>query len=145
MKARAVGNITGIIISIMPCWSRLLLSGQKNIELRKKFPLVSNIPIIIYSTAPVSAIEGRALLRRSYSASPDDLWNMVADGCGVTRYQYNAYFHDARTAVALFLVDLEQLVQPIHLSHLRATFGFRPPVSWRRAKSEEVFMLHKDN
>lgn len=95
---------TVAMIALHPTYWDMYRDGSKIWELRK----ITHSPrgvdgLVIYVTAPVSLIVGEVDLVRCHSAYVDDLWDIVKDGCGITRKQYDRYYqgHDMARAYRL--------------------------------------------
>lgn len=89
------------MIALRPQYWEMCRAGSKIWELRK----VTHSPrcvdgLVIYATAPVSRIVGEVDLVGTHVGYVDDVWEIVKTGCGITRDQYDQYYHNQETAIA---------------------------------------------
>lgn len=132
-----------IILSVKPIWADKILSGEKTIELRRRFMKPSRYPItaFLYSSSPTKALVGVANIEGILIGPPEELRIRVQSGACVIEDQYRAYFEGADEAVALMLTAPIRLGRPISLAELRSFSGFSPPMSWRRIKPAELDLV----
>ncbi len=132
-----------IILSVKPIWADKILSGEKTIELRRRFmkPLRYPITAYLYSSSPAKALVGVATIEDILIGPPEELRVRVQSRACVIEDQYRAYFDGADEAVALILTAPVRLGYPISLAELRSFSGFSPPMSWRRIKPPELDLV----
>ncbi|MBF0375058.1 MAG: hypothetical protein HQL39_16780 [Alphaproteobacteria bacterium] len=131
-----------IVLSVRPVWAILITAGSKTVELCRKFPKFSGpVTALLYSTGPVKAMVGVVTIDDTVILPPAALWPRVSDRACVTEDQYRAYFCGTEEACALFLGAVRALTKPISLEQLRSSADFVPPMSWRRAKPEEIDLM----
>ena len=119
-----------LLLSIKPQFAEKILIGEKTVELRKSFPNKINNGdyLLIYVTSPEKVVKGICVIDNIISKSPESLWNQVKDEIGITKSEYEAYYHDCRIAHGIVLKDVELFDKPIQLSELRRIFpNFNPP------------------
>jgi predicted transcriptional regulator len=128
---------TTVLISIKPHYARLIESGQKRAEFRRRFPkALTSGRAIFYVSSPARRIELTARIITVRRAAPQQLWREFAAIGGTTRADFDAYFGAARQGVALILDQAVTFHPPIALDDARLrSIGFRPPqslaiVSW---------------
>jgi predicted transcriptional regulator len=122
---------TTVLISVKPHYVRLIETGEKRVEFRRRFPReVGGGRAIFYVTTPVRRIEMVARITGVVRATPAALWRAFGEIGGTTRAAFDAYFAGARVGVALVLEEVRVLRPGIGLAdpRLRAA-GFRPPQS----------------
>jgi len=136
-----------MLISIRPRHVDRILDGSKTIELRRTRPLV--VPgqqMLIYATTPTAAIVARCRLRAVETSVPLEVWLRHHARLGVSRAEFDAYYSDAKSAVALHLEHVEPLLQPVTLGALRARRRFQPPQTWHfLAREAAELMLGQAN
>lgn len=127
-----------IILSIKPKWANLILSGEKKVELRRTFSKKVGLGtiVIIYASAPVSAIIGTVKLKAIESNVPENIWKKYGRAAMTTQLEFSDYFKGKDIGVALIFSQPVQL-RKISLETLRKTHKFTPPVSWRFLKEDE--------
>lgn len=134
-----------IVISVKPKWAKLIMSGEKKVELRKSFS--KSVPLgstaIIYASAPMSAIIGTIKLKKIDVDKLESLWNEYAIWTMATRDEFFDYFKGKETGVAL-IVEQPIKQHEKSLKELRKNYNFTPPVSWRYLKETETKLIHKE-
>ena len=132
-----------LLLSINPRFARMILRGEKTVELRRRAPRCSTeFWIALYATAPERAMIGVVRAREVIVGSPDGLWADVEDGCGLGREEYRSYYEGATRAVGIRLSDPIPLMEPIPLDRLRRSWPeFRPPRSFAYLAEERVHEL----
>lgn len=121
-----------LVISIKPENARLIESGCKHVEFRRRFSerLIST-RAMFYVSSPVKAFRFAATISSLIKSTPDVLWRQFKHLGGTTRSAYNQYFSDTSSGYALLLSDVESLPTPISLRDPSLqTIGFRPPQSY---------------
>lgn len=127
------------IISIKPWYANAILNGTKTVELRRRIP---SIPIgtrlWIYSTLPIGAVIGTAIVEKIVKDHPENLWNSYQDQVGVSYSDFQEYFLGTNQAVALILTAV-QCGTPIDIGQLRLVRkGFHPPQVLSRISNYEA-------
>ena len=120
-----------LLVSIKPHYARLIESGQKRVEFRRRVPRrFTSGRAIFYVTAPVQAIALTARVTAVHRGAPSALWRRFADVAGTEPRAFADYFAGAGEGVALVLEEVRALRSPIALAdpRLRAVH-FRPPQS----------------
>lgn len=127
-----VADVTSLpfVLSIRPTYVQRILSGDKTIELRRRFPSVLDRMALIYSTSPVQAIVATARLHAVQPLRVSQLWRIYGRDAAVTRAEFDAYFDGTDVGCALMLRDVVRLQNPMHLTDLAEKFEFSPPQSY---------------
>lgn len=112
------------MIPLHPQYWDMYRDGSKIWELRK----VSHSPrgvdgLVIYATAPVSRIVGEVDLVSTHVGYVDDVWDVVKDGCGITREQYDRYYQGRDIAKAYRIGNVFEYTPS--LGELFAPQGYR--------------------
>jgi predicted transcriptional regulator len=133
-----------LLLSIHPHLARLILQGEKTIELRRRAPRrPPEFWIALYATAPMRALVGLVKASEILVDQPDDLWERVKDGCGLEGEAYRSYFAGANRAIGIRLAGPIPFERPWRLESLRSAWrGFRPPRSYSylsQDRAEEVW------
>lgn len=127
------------VLSIRPVYIERILAGIKTVELRRRFPKPDGrTAVLLYSTSPVKAIVGHAVLEEVSQLSLSSLWRRFACAATVTREEFNRYFDGVDRGCALRLTQAQTLPVPLALADLARRFQFSPPQSycyWRRPLS----------
>lgn len=127
------GASGGVLLSVRPRFSRGLLDGSKEVELRRQSLRVGPGAIIaLYEAAPTKAMAGFVLVKAVHEASPEEVWRRLGRRTLVSRDEYTAYFDGCKRAFAIEVGDALRIAEPVSLGSLRRRCpGFMPPRSFR--------------
>ncbi len=121
-----------VVFSIKPKYSRKITTGEKTIELRRRFPM--SVPVgttaLIYETSPTRALAGIAEIGEVHRREPQDIWKNFGEQACITRKDFDAYFTGVDHAYAIELKHGRRLPRALELSELRERFSFEPPQSF---------------
>jgi predicted transcriptional regulator len=106
------------LLSIHPNFAEAILSGKKLIELRKRIPSKEIAEIIIYATAPKSAIIGKFEVKGMLKMAPRSLWKQHNPKLGVTKSEFESYFRGKDIAFGYEIGNIHAFRKPIYLSQL---------------------------
>ncbi|MEM6398147.1 MAG: ASCH domain-containing protein [Bacteroidota bacterium] len=123
-----------LVISIRPEYMKLILAGEKSIELRKCKPSLpkDDILVALYCTAPVKAVVGFCLLDELIEDSPSSLWGRFSELVGVDKKTYQDYYNNNSKAVGLKLDSVYQLEKELSLDKIREEVpNFAPPQTYK--------------
>lgn len=122
-----------ILVSIRPTYASKILSGQKTVELRRKFPEVSAIgaTALIYSTSPVQAIVGYARIKNVLRLPVEQIWLAYGEAACIERKDFDTYFEGQDYGFAILLENVRSLKRQLNAFDLKNEFGFVPPQSFR--------------
>lgn len=121
-----------VFISIRTRFVRLILSGAKTYELRKRVPKsAEGRSLLVYSSGEDKAITAYGTISQVISGTPEEIWANYAEHLGVTSEEYLDYFRDSEIGYALKLENISPSRRPLPLSELREQHGLEPPQSWR--------------
>ncbi|WP_412535188.1 ASCH domain-containing protein [Mesorhizobium sp. BAC0120] len=125
------------MFSIKPKWARMIATGEKSYELRRRPPPASAIGkvALIYSTAPDSKVMCTCHVSEIVVRPKDALWDDIGSRTGCLESEYMAYFAGLDYASAIRLSLIEKVFPPISRRELEMTYDFKPPQSWRWADS----------
>ncbi|MDF9867288.1 putative transcriptional regulator [Bacilli bacterium PM5-3] len=112
-----------ILISINPEYVNKIFSGEKIYEFRKIKAKYKPDKIIIYCTAPVSAVVGEAAVTDILSESPNDLWSITRHEGGVNEEFFFKYFKNKSIAIAYKLDKIIKYDKKIPLSEYGINFA----------------------
>ena len=111
-----------VLMSVHPLWAQKILTGEKTVEIRRRPPNAQGALLVLYATAPVSAIVGNARIARVHHGSPGALWERLGAQSAMRKGEFVSYLTGASPPGALELTDIKALPpQPV---------GFRAPQSW---------------
>lgn len=104
------------MIALHPTYWDMYKDGSKIWELRKASHAPKAIDgLVIYATAPISQVVGDVELVSVHTGYVDAIWDMVKDGCGITRRQYDRYYQGHHMATAYRLSNVWEYDKPIHI------------------------------
>lgn len=121
-----------ILISIKPEYVKLILSGKKLYEYRKRVPSEVQIAVI-YATSPIKKIVGEFYVNEILSMPPKDLWNKTHKYSGLSRDKFFQYFDGVCFAYALSIKKVMKYESPMDLSTINLKVA---PQSWQYIDSE---------
>lgn len=127
-----------LLISVRPRFARGIMSGEKQVELRRVRPdLSEGDEVILYETSPTCAVVAKGKVAELLEASPARLWLLVGKDSGVARHEFMAYFEGRSRAYGIRLTAVEALESPVGLQKLRRLApGFAPPQSYHYLRAE---------
>lgn len=121
-----------VVFSIRPIYSQKIFTGEKRVELRRRFPvqIPEGTSAIIYSTSPVRAITGVADIVKVSKASPSEIWSKYHKEACINKDAFDSYFDKLDLGCAIELANPRELKREIGLEELRDRFNFEPPQSF---------------
>ncbi len=125
-----------VVLSIRPHYTEKILTGEKTIELRRRFPISAPNGTIayIYSTSPVRAMVGCATIVSVKKLPLATLWKECHEHAAISRNDFFEYFDGLKEGYALNISEPIRLSRPLELPELREKFGFEPPQSFLYAR-----------
>jgi len=120
-----------------------IIDGQKTVELRRRFPTdaATGSIALIYSTSPVQAIVGYALIKEVRRLPLDVMWREFGKAACISRQDFDRYFLGLSEGFAILLDDVRELGKPVKAKVLSDKFGFVPPQSYRYLGNEYRSLL----
>ena len=121
-----------VVLSIKPAYSEKILTGEKTVELRRRFPIATprGTSAYIYSTSPVQAMVGTASIRDVVKLPIEQIWARFESTAVIERPLFDKYFDGLEDGYAIVFDDVTCFTQPLLLGELRNKFGFKPPQSF---------------
>jgi len=129
-----------MLMSIKPEHAASLLSGNKRVELRRRFSKEwIGCRVSIYASHPRCSIVGDALMQEVVVDDPDRIWERFGDQIGCTREQFERYAHGARQLYAIILVDVVPYAKTLSLAEASQAVSapLRPPQSYRSLETSK--------
>lgn len=133
------------LISMHPEYADKILSGEKKLEFRRRWPIRSIDILFIYATAPVQRIVGFAKVARVTQGTPTQLWRLTKGlKGGITRRKLFTYLAGKKTGVAIELKKITLLPGGIDP---RVCLGrrFRPPQSFKYLSENDVMRIKAES
>lgn len=127
-----------VVLSIRPKFSSRIMSGEKTVELRRRFPASAPKGTIayIYSTSPERAMVGVAEISSVKKLAIEEIWRRYEDVAFIERPEFDRYFEGLDEGFALEFANVKTFKNPMGLVDLRERFGFEPPQSFLYAKRD---------
>ena len=119
-----------VILAIKPKYAAAIYAGTKRWEFRKAPPPVP-CWVLLYESAPVSAVTGKVYLAAKIQGTQEAVWGFVkhqtaiGGGAGVTLREFQAYVGKAKSVAACATFCAERFDEPVPLPP-----GVRPPQNW---------------
>lgn len=107
-----------VLMSIHPRHAENLLAGTKQVELRKSAFSREVLRVVVYATAPTSAVVGWLDVESVEEHSPARIWQRFGAITGITRAEFRRYFSGRQRAVAIRVRDPRRLETPVALVDL---------------------------
>ena len=128
-----------LFIAVKPEYANKLISGKKDIELRKMKPNVQpGDYVIIYASAPVKAVLGFGKVKTIIECTPKCLWESYSNRLGINEQSYLSYYDGYHKAIGIEF-DMIKSVMPIGLEELRRVDpNFQPPQIYRYVTNEDI-------
>ncbi|MBO9505384.1 helix-turn-helix domain-containing protein [Qipengyuania flava] len=125
-----------VVLSIKPQYSSKILTGEKTVELRRRFPL--KVPkgtlAFIYSTTPDKALVGCAEIAAVTKERVPTIWRNLRDEACIEKADFDAYFDNQDHGFVLRFSKAKAFQNSIDLNELRSRFDFEAPQSFLYAK-----------
>lgn len=130
------------LMSLHPVHAHNMLDGGKTIEWRRRWPNVvqPGDRLVIYATAPVSAMVGEVQVAAVHRGAPEALWARHQAAGMVDESLFRRYMGDLAQAVAVEVAHPQRWAQPVTLDDLKHLTGysFHPPQTTARIDSQQV-------
>jgi predicted transcriptional regulator/DNA-binding XRE family transcriptional regulator len=130
--------VRDVVFSVKPYYSQKIESGEKTVELRRRFP--ADVPpgtiALIYSTSPTSALTGIAEIEDVVVKSSAQIWRDFRSVACIEKSDFDDYFAGVERACAIKLRRARALRRSLPLNELRERFSFEPPQSYLYARPQ---------
>lgn len=129
-----------LLLSIRPAFAKSILSGNKAVEIRRRFSTKwTGARITLYATRPQSALVGEATISRIATGNAATLWKEFGPLSGCSEAEYRTYVAGAEEVSWLFLDDIRPFLSPIPLAQLNHLMvgSLRPPQSYAVVSADE--------
>jgi predicted transcriptional regulator len=126
-------NNRGLVMSIQPKYAEAILSGNKRVEIRRKFSHKwQGETIKIYASKPKCAILGEARISKIVEGSPAEIWKANHGELGCSKSEFDAYTGSLPTVYAIHVDDVIPYQRPVALREAREYIGkeITPPQSY---------------
>ena len=107
------------LMAIHPSYAEAILSGRKRVEFRKRRLAEDIDTVLVYATAPVSAIIGWFTVRDVLKSTPEDIWRRLGDVGEIHSSDFAAYYSGCHEGVAMLVGETGRFPKPVSLSDIR--------------------------
>jgi predicted transcriptional regulator len=125
-----------ILISIHPRYCRLILSGEKTIELRKQNLNHDITKVMIYETRPKASIIASFKIKSTIIGDAYWFSKHYQKSLQLSEEEIKHYLGD-RTGYGLEIYELNKLITPVPLEKMRET-GINPPQNFIYLSSQQL-------
>lgn len=103
------------LMSIHPVYANAILAGTKRVEFRKRRLADDVSHVIVYATAPTSAVVGVFEVAGQITLSPSTIWKRFRTVAGISKAGYEAYFEGYTSATGIEVGNFWGFTNPLHL------------------------------
>jgi predicted transcriptional regulator len=131
------------LVSIRPQYVAKILTGQKTVELRRRFPESVSVGAMayIYSTSPVRAVVGCAKIKEVQRLTVADIWKEHGEAACISRRDFDNYFSGTKFGFAILLGAVKAMRSHLTACELAAQLGIVPPQSYRYVTKRFISLL----
>jgi predicted transcriptional regulator len=136
--------LRGLIMSIQPQFTEKIMSGEKKIEIRKKFNAKwKDHKVSLYSTSPSKKLMGYATIQNVIKDNPRNIWTKFSSGLGCTKLQFDNYTNGLSEIYAISFSNIIEYSNPLTLSNLSHMCEKRifPPQSYSTIEKDENWKI----
>ena len=128
-----------LFIAVKPEYANKLISGQKDIELRKMRPHIQpGDYVIIYASAPVKAVIGSGKVKNIIECTPNEMWAKYSLRLGIMQQDFETYYVNHKKSIGIEF-EIIKPITPIGLEELKKVDSkFHPPQIYRYVTNEEI-------
>jgi len=120
-----------LLVSIHSRYARLILSGEKRVELRRRFDSeAAGSRMLIYATSPTAAVIGHVVIDHVECLSTDEIWHRYGKDAAISAEDFRSYFAGVEGGCAVVLSSPKTYKEPVPLHDLRRTHGLTAPQSY---------------
>ena len=103
-----------VTLSIRPNFCKMIFSGQKKYEYRKRVFTRSDVDkVYIYATKPICRIVGCFRVEEVIENKKSYMWEKTHKDGGISKEYFDAYFKNSDTAYAIKIGQVVKLDNPI--------------------------------
>lgn len=103
-----------VILSIRPTFCKMILSGQKVYEYRKRIFTRSDVDkVYVYASKPICKIVSFFTIDEVIEDTKTNIWAKTHIGSGINKEYFDAYFKNCDMAHAIKIGEVVKLDNPI--------------------------------
>ena len=126
-----------ILLSIKPCFVKLIRLGDKTVELRKKMREDTN-KIYVYESSPIQKVTGIIIVKEIKKLPVDVLWKRTKNQSCVSKEFFDEYFKNKKEGIGIFIKKFIN-IKPVSLKAINAS----PPQNYLLLSKEQEYYLEK--
>ena len=131
-----------VFLSVKPRYAWAILAGDKTVEVRRRFPdLSEGTTIVIYASSPERQVLGSVTLTAIERAASTAVWDQYSDAIAIDREALDEYLDDSTVAALLRISAPIRWNRPVTLEELRTAMDVEPPQSYRYLSPEQLATL----
>lgn len=134
-KHLSLQNQKIILLSLKPKYWNEIISGKKEVELRRKFTRMDTTHCIVYVGRPVSGIQGIISIKKTVKDSIKNIKNTYLKASGITETEYDTYAKDSESLTAIIFERVTVFKNVINLSEINMN---RPPQNYLYLNSSQT-------
>ncbi|MCP4260920.1 MAG: DUF365 domain-containing protein [Planctomycetes bacterium] len=128
----------GIVMSIRAKYARKILSGEKKVEVRKKFSNKwKGSKVTIYASGHEHSLVGEALIKDVIFDKPENVWDRFSGQIGCTKEEFDNYTASKNKVFAVLLEDAVPYQKSISIKEISSLMkeDLRPPQNYYNLKN----------
>ncbi len=129
-----------LLMSIKPRFAEAIMSGQKKVEVRRRFSEKwEGATVGVYSTRPQASLLGRVLISKVIRSNPSFIWKEYGAAMGCSHEEYLGYVGESKEAVAIVIDEPRPFLSPVPMSQIEYWLKDSPvpPQSYCLVDSED--------
>lgn len=129
-----------LLMSIKPRFAEAIMSGQKKVEVRRRFSQKwEGATVGVYSTRPQACLLGRVLISKVVRSTPGVIWKEYGAAMGCSHEEYLGYLGESKEAVAIVIDEPRPFLSPVPMSQIEYWLKDSPvpPQSYCLVDSED--------
>ena len=123
----------GILISIKTKYARMILSGLKEVEVRRAFSKKwKSSKVTIYASGCERSLVGEALIKDVIFDRPENVWERFSDQIGCAKEEFDKYTISKNKVYAIVLEDVVPYRKSISIKEVSSLMkeNLRPPQNY---------------
>ena len=123
----------GLLMSIQPEYADRLLSGEKRVEIRRKFSTKwAGQKVSLYASSPSNALVGEAMIDRVVVGEPERIWAEFNSETDCTKEEFDKYTESAKEIYAIVFHEVLPYKEKIFLTQVSHLLNkdLTPPQSY---------------
>jgi predicted transcriptional regulator len=128
----------GIVMSIRAKYARMILSGEKKVEVRRMFSKKwKGSKVTIYASGCEGSLVGEALIKDVVCDKPENVWERFSDQIGCTKEEFDKYTSSKIKVYAIVLEDAVPYLKSISIGEISDLMkeNLRPPQNYYNLKN----------